>query len=96
MSLTVKIHKGAESEGQVQIDTTVQEKNITFPTDQKLHCRIMEYVRVIAQEEGIKLRQSYVRKEKEYIKQTHNGHLPSRKKKAKEVRKKLRNICGAY
>ena len=93
-SLTVKMHEGSESEGQVQIDTTVQEKNITFPTDQKLICRIMEYVRIIAKEEGIKLRQSYVRKEKEYVKQTHNGHLPSRKKKAKKARKKLKNICG--
>lgn len=94
LGLTVKMHKGSESEHQVQIDTTVQEKNITFPTDLKLLCRIMDYDRKIAQEEGIKLRQSYTRKEKKYIKQTHNGNLPSRREKAKKARKKLKNICG--
>lgn len=94
LGLTIKLHKGSESEKQVQIDTTVQEKNITYPTDQKLQCRIMEYVRIIAKEEGIKLRQSYTRKEKKYIKQTHNGHLPSRKKQAEKAKKKIKAICG--
>jgi len=46
-------------EKEVLIDTTVQEKNITYPTDPKLQKKIIESCRAIAQKEGITLRQSY-------------------------------------
>jgi IS5 family transposase len=36
LSQTVALHPEAKNEKEVQIDTTVQEKNITFPTDAKL------------------------------------------------------------
>lgn len=46
---------------QVNVDTTVQPKNVTFPTDAKLlHAAIVGLNR-IAQKHGIKLRQSYRR-----------------------------------
>ncbi len=48
-------------EKEVLIDTTVQEKNITFPTDTKLQKKIIEKCRNIAKTEGITLRQSYAR-----------------------------------
>jgi IS5 family transposase len=45
----------------VNVDTTVQPKNVTFPTDAKLlHAAIIGVNRV-AQKHGIKLRQSYLR-----------------------------------
>ena len=40
-------------------DTTVQEKNITYPTDDKLYKKIIDKCRTIAQKEQIELRQSY-------------------------------------
>lgn len=46
---------------QVNVDTTVQEKNITHPTDSKLyHTAITKIVRA-AKHRGVKLRQTYVR-----------------------------------
>jgi len=48
-------------EKHVLVDTTVQEKNITYPTDPKLQKRIVEKYRTIAKREGITLRQSYKR-----------------------------------
>lgn len=46
---------------QVTVDTTVQEKNITYPTDAKLlHTAIRKLVRA-AGERGLTLRQSYLR-----------------------------------
>ncbi len=45
-------------EKEVLIDTTVQEKNITYPTDTKLQKKIIEKCREIAGKEDIKLRQS--------------------------------------
>ena len=45
----------------VALDTTAQEKNITYPTDVKLRKKIIEQCRIIAKKEGVELRQSYSR-----------------------------------
>ena len=39
--LSVKLHGDKILEKEVVVDTTVQEKNITFPTDTKLMCKII-------------------------------------------------------
>lgn len=46
---------------QVNVDTTVQEKNITHPTDSKLLYKAIVKLGRAARERGIDLRQSYVR-----------------------------------
>ena len=46
---------------QVNVDTTVQEKNITHPTDSKLYHRAIVKLGQAAKQRGIPLRQSYVR-----------------------------------
>jgi len=50
----------------VVVDTTVQEKNITFPTDAKLLSRAVIKLAKFALSHGIKLRQSYSRKAKKH------------------------------
>jgi transposase, IS5 family len=45
----------------LSLDTTVQEKNITYPTDDKLYKKIIKRCWKIADEELINLRQSYSR-----------------------------------
>ena len=42
-------------------DTTVQEKNIAFPTDSKLLNKARENLVKLSKEHGIKLRQNYNR-----------------------------------
>src|SRR5450759_4295288 len=60
LKLSISLFDSKEvHEKEVLIDTTVQEKNITFPTDSKLHKKIIEGCRKISKKEGIKLRQSY-------------------------------------
>lgn len=49
---------------QVNVDTTVQEKNITHPTDSKLLHKAIQKLAAAAQKRGIQLRQSYKRKAK--------------------------------
>ena len=44
---------------EVRVDTTVQEKNITFPTDRKLTEKIIEHCKRIAKKEDIKLKRTY-------------------------------------
>jgi len=78
----------------VSVDTTVQEKNITYPTDDKLYKKIIKKCWIIADEEMIDLRQSYVRviKKLSYLQRFKN-----RKNGAKEARKankKVQIIAG--
>lgn len=94
MSYTVKIHQGASKEKEVQIDSTVQPKNITFPTDSKLAKKIIDNCIQIAKQEGTKVRQSYSREVKQLMKDQYNSKHPSRAKKARKARKRLKTIAG--
>ena len=59
----------------VTIDTTVQEKGISFPTDSKLLNRSRERSVKPAKREGIRLRQSFSRKGPEALLRTNpHGH----------------------
>jgi len=63
-SLAVAVKLGAARLSdftQVIVDTTVQEKNVAFPTDAKLINRAREKLVRQAKAAGLKLRQSYVR-----------------------------------
>ena len=53
-SVALPLHPKAKNEKEVQIDTTVQEKNITFPTDAKLAKKLIDNCTKIAEFEGIK------------------------------------------
>ncbi|MFO8165173.1 MAG: transposase [Desulfatiglandales bacterium] len=57
--VSIDLHGKKAKEKEVVVDTTVQEKNITFPTDTKLYKRIIEHCVSIAEKEAIELRQSY-------------------------------------
>ena len=92
LSQTVALHPEAKNEKEVQIDTTVQEKNITFPTDAKLAKKVIDNCTKIAEKEGVKQRQTYKRVAKQHLRDAYFGHHPKRKKKAIMARKKLRTI----
>jgi len=51
----------SDSDQTVFIDSTVQEKNVTFPTDSKLLNKIIKFCRKVAKSENLKVRQSYIR-----------------------------------
>lgn len=95
LKLSIDLFERKEVEEKVVlIDTTVQEKNITFPTDTKLQKKIIEKCRSIAAEEGIKLRQSYKRTLKQLmIDQRFRTH-PRRKKKANAAARKIHTLAG--
>ena len=63
-SLAVATRTGAMKPSELSrviVDTTVQPKNITFPTDAKLLNRAREKLVKLAKQQGVKLRQSYAR-----------------------------------
>ncbi len=92
LSQTVALHPSAKDEKEVQIDTTVMGKNISFPTDAKLAKKVIDNCAKIANKEGITQRQSYKRVAKQHLRDAYFGHHPKRKKKATSARKKLRTI----
>jgi len=59
--VSVALHGDAAKEAEVTVDTTVQKKNITFPTDTKLLTKIIKRCRKISADEGIHLRCSFRR-----------------------------------
>ena len=56
--LKLKVIKPASLK-RVVVDTTVQEKNITFPTDAKLYNKARQQLTQVAKEQNITLRQTY-------------------------------------
>ena len=78
----------------VSIDSTAQEKNITYPTDSKLHKGIIDKCVGIAKQEGLPLRRSYKRTAKQLVRDTYNGTHPKRRKKANAAKRKLKTIAG--
>jgi transposase, IS5 family len=52
---------GTKDMARVTVDTTVQPKNVTFPTDAKLNHAAIKGLNRLAKKRGLKLRQSYLR-----------------------------------
>lgn len=87
-------HHQDGQDSNVSIDSTVQEKNITYPTDSKLQKKIIDKCVKIAKKEGIELRRSYKRTSKQLVRDTYNGTHPKRRKKANAAKRKLKTIAG--
>jgi len=78
----------------VNVDTTVQEKNITYPTDSKLMYRAIQKLVKAAQSRGIVLRQSYLRVGKiAAVKVSRYAHARQFKRMQRSLRK-LRTYVG--
>lgn len=94
LELSIKLYGKEVNVKEVLIDTTVQEKNITFPTDTKLHKKIIDKCVKIAETENIKLRQTYRRKVKELMLLVRFRTHPKRKKSANAAARKIKTIAG--
>lgn len=96
-SLSVAIRTGAMAPAdtrQVIVDTTVQPKNVMFPTDAKLLNRAREKLVKLAKQTGTGLRQSYTRVGKlALIRQQRYAHAKQFKRAGKALRK-LRTYLG--
>jgi len=80
--------------GTLSADTTVQEKNITYPTDDKLYKKIIHKCQKMADQEQVELRQSYTYTVKKLsvvqrLKRKKGGDVLARK-----ASKKIKTIAG--
>ena len=64
-AMSVALHGEAAQEPTVLVDTTVQEKAITYPTDTKLAIKIINRLNKLAKQEGIKQRRTFIKEVKQ-------------------------------
>jgi len=76
-----------------RVDTTVQEKNITFPTDRKLIEKVIDHCKRIAREENIKFKRTYGREIKKLKHQLRFARKPKNMKKLKKAQTRLHRIA---
>ena len=77
---------------EVRVDTTVQEKNITYPTDRKLYEKTIEHCKRIAKAEGISLKRTYTREIKKLKYQMRFARKPRNYKRLDRLQGKLKRI----
>lgn len=91
--MSVGLHGESALEDVVHVDTTVQEKNITYPTDSKLAIKIINRLNKIAKSHGISQRRTFIRQVKSLRLDIRHWHVKKRAK-AKRALKRLRTIAG--
>lgn len=76
------------------IDTTVQEKAVTYPTDAKLYQRGREQLVKLVKQTGLELRQSYTRVGKSALFKANRYFAARQMKRGKKQVKKLKTYLG--
>jgi len=101
--LSLSIRLNLEEDGKIKrskvkeviVDTTVQEKNITYPTDGKLYKKVIKQCKEIAEREGVVLRRTYTRELKSLSLKMRFMNHPKRKKEGRKALRRLRTIAKA-
>ena len=92
---SVTLHGEQALEQEVVIDTTVQEKNITFPTDTKLRLKVIERCWKLASEENVVLRRSYRYELNELRRVIRFSKGKQNKTKVAAAKRRVRTIANA-
>lgn len=91
--MSVGLHGRTALEDNVNIDTTVQEKNITYPTDSKLAIKIINRLNKIAKNHGIQQRRTYIKEVKSLRLDIRHFRHVKKRRKAKRALRRLRTIA---
>jgi len=91
--ISITIHGKAAQEQEVVVDTTVQEKNITFPTDSKLRMKVIFNCLKIAEKSQIPLRRTY-RRELKKLKRAIRFNRTKNTKEKKSAIRRLKTIAN--
>ena len=78
----------------INVDTTVQTKAIRFPTDARLYDRMREKLVASAENEGIELRQNYVRVGKRVLRRQQSYAHAQQGRRASQQTKRLKTLLG--
>ena len=91
---SVRVNGDDSNDGHVSVDTTVQEKNITYPTDDKLYKKIIKKCWRISEQEGLPMRQRYTRTLKKLSFEQRFGRHAKNGAKASKADRKVKTIAG--
>lgn len=94
LALSIALHQETIEADEMCIDTTVQEKNITFPTDAKQYRKLHKQLLKIAREEKLALTRTYAQEVQSLKLQTGFAtHLKNRQQSGQAVQR-LQTISG--
>ncbi len=93
--MSVGLHGKRALEDTVNIDTTVHEKNITYPTDSKLAIKIINRLNKLAKAHGILQRRTYAKEVKQLRLDIRHFRHVKKRAKARRALKRLRTIARA-
>jgi IS5 family transposase len=93
-AMSIALHGAAAEESVVLVDTTVQEKAITYPTDTKLAIKIINRLNKLAKKHGIKQRRTFVKEVRALRLACRHFRHARRRSKARKALKRLRTIAG--
>jgi len=94
LAVSIDMHGPKSKEKDVVVDTTVQEKNITYPTDSKLYKKVIERCWKAADREGIRLRRRYRKEVRRCLLAQRGWRQKNGVKRARRAVRKLRTIGG--
>jgi IS5 family transposase len=94
LAASIALHESSINEDEMCIDTTVQEKNITFPTDAKQYRKIHGKLLKIARKEGITLSRTYEKEVNRLKRDTRFATHPKNRRRARYAVKRLKTISG--
>ena len=92
--MSIDLHGEAALEDAVHIDTTVHEKNITYPTDSKLAIKIINRLNKLAKAHQIQQRRTFIKEVKSLRLSIRHFRHAAKRAKAKRALKRLRTIAG--
>jgi transposase, IS5 family len=91
---SAQLHGKKAAEAEVIIDSTVQEKAVTYPTDTKLYRRIIERCWRLADRHGVRLRRRYRKAVRASLLAQRWRQHPRRRAQARRGVRQLRTIAG--
>jgi len=91
---SIRVNGKDKDDDDVSVDTSVQEKNITFPTDDKLHKKIISKCHKISDKLQLPVRQTYTRTLKKLGKDQRFRSHPKNRSKARKADRKVKTIAG--
>lgn len=94
-TVSARLHEKHLNETEIVVDTTVQEKDVTFPTDTKLYRKIIQNCWKIADRHAVKLRRRYGKEVRDHLMAQRWRKTKNKRKLALKGQRRLRTIAGA-
>lgn len=91
---SIRINDDQDKDDTGFIDSTVQEKNVTFPTDAKLTKKVIRQCQKLSEKLELPVRQSYKRVLKDLYREQRFRNHPKNRKKALRADRKVKTIAG--